>query len=255
MVLNCRRSFRMKLACLTNSHSVSSSGFIQTYLWSNAGFNKLRDRPELDDVEPRFEPVVIKTSHEATASGSSVCKELLGEDWNLRTEPGVYPSILDYHEAYKFGKLTPSTVAEALLPFIRRNIRNASKHSTAFLESKIDLILKAAEESTKRYRNSTYLSPLDGVPVVVKDQEDVSGYSKCLGSKLDYTRKDNATSFNIQQWLDAGAVLVGKTNMHELGMDTTVRAQHSLPLQLVDGLADLVRLACDRTTTPTTAPP
>jgi len=211
-------------ANLISEYSVSSSSFIQSYLWSNAGFNKLRNLPELDGVEPRYEPVVIRTSHESILSDNPACKELLGEDWNLhKPTAGGCPSVLDYHEAYRSGKLTPTVVAEALLPLVRRNIRNASKHSTAILESRVDLVLKAAKDSTKRYQDGKHLSPLDGVPVAVKDQEDVSGYSKCLGSKLDYTRKDDATSFNVQQWLDAGAVLVGKTNMHELGMDTTVR--------------------------------
>ena len=55
----------------------------------------------------------------------------------------------------------------------------------------------------------------------MKDELDITGYRRCLGSKLDLTRKDDATSYCVQRWLDAGAIIVGKTSMHEFGMDTT----------------------------------
>lgn len=138
-----------------------------------------------------------------------------------RAAGGVYPSVLDYHEAYKSGRMTPTSVAEALLPLIQRDVKDVTKHSIAFLDSKVNLIRKVAEESTKRYKEGRPLSPLDGVPVAVKDEADVAGYSKCEGSKLDFTHKHNATSCCVQTWQNAGAVLIGKTNMHELGMDTT----------------------------------
>lgn len=186
----------------------------------------------MKQIDPRYDPTVIKheigvvanglskPTGEPPASGhGSFLGSLLTEKWH-DLSAGVYPSILDYHEAYKSSKLTPTAVAEALLPLVRRDVKDATKHSVAFLESIGDLCLKAAQESTKRYANGTSLSPLDGVPVAVKDEEDVNGYSKCLGSTLDYTRKDDATSFCVQQWLDAGALLIGKTTMHELGLDT-----------------------------------
>ncbi|EMC99159.1 hypothetical protein BAUCODRAFT_31474 [Baudoinia panamericana UAMH 10762] len=195
---------------------ISSSSFIQNLLWANAGFDKLRNRPELEDIDPRYEPIVVQ------ADGESNVQSLSDEEWSARRlSDSVYHSVLDYHEAYKAGKLTPTAVAKALLPLVRRDLKAATKHSTAFLLSNVDLVLAAAEESTKRYGEGRPLGPLDGIPVAVKDEEDVTGYRKCLGSKLDYTRKDNATSHCVQLWLDAGAVLLGKTNMHELGMDTT----------------------------------
>ncbi|KAK4541941.1 hypothetical protein LTR36_007305 [Oleoguttula mirabilis] len=210
------------LALYYGAQLVSSVNLIQSYLWSNAGFDKLRNRPELRNIDPRYEPTVIKCTGEPTSGEQGSLHSLFDEDWTRRKpSAAVYPSILDYHEAYKAGKLTPTAVAEALLPLVRRDAEDVTKHATAFLDSNVDLALKAAQESTKRYRDGTYLSPLDGVPVAVKDEEDIKGYRKCLGSKVDYTREDDATSYCVQQWLDAGAVLIGKTTMHELGMDTT----------------------------------
>lgn len=143
------------------------------------------------------------------------------EDWSLkRPSKATFHSFLDYHEAYTSGRLTPLQVAERILPMIRRDVVSA-KHSVAFLDSRVYLIRRAAEESTARYAAGAPLSPLDGVPMAVKDEQDLTGYRKCLGSKLDFTNEDDATSFCVLKWIEAGALCLGKTNMHELGMDTT----------------------------------
>ena len=191
-------------------------------MWSNAGFGKLRDRPELVDVDPRYEPTVIRSSGKKAAADGELLKALTSEVWQSK-QPAktVFPSTLQYHEAYKSGKLTPLQVAEALMPLIRRDVPNATKHSVAFLDTKVDIVRKAAEESTARYKTGKPLSPLDGVPTAVKDEEDLTGYKKCSGSRLDFTHKHDVTSYCVQKWLDAGALVLGKTTMHELGCDTT----------------------------------
>lgn len=202
---------------------MAASSFVQSALWANAGFGRLRDGDEWGDVEPRYEPTVVKCLSPSLSPSVRLkgATELGSEDWSSYQTAGGYRSVLDYHDAYKAGTLTPIAVVEALLPLIRRDVHERSKHSVAFLDSKVDAIRKAAEESTQRYQNGKSLGVLDGVPVAVKDELDVAGYQKCLGSKVDYTNKLEITSYCVQQWLDAGAVLVGKTNMHELGMDTT----------------------------------
>lgn len=132
----------------------------------------------------------------------------------------TFYSALHYHEAYITGRLTPIAVVEALLPLIRRDIKGA--HSISFLSTKVDIVRKAAEASTARYKAGKPLSPLDGVPMAVKDEQDLTGYPKSLGSRLDFTNKDDVTSHCVQLWLDAGAICVGKTTMHELGSHRSI---------------------------------
>lgn len=197
-------------------------GFVQSFLWANAGFNKLRDRPELDKIDARYEPTCIKLDGSKAGTNDEYLSTLSSEDWTLKKpSKAVFNSVLDYHEAYKSGRTTPLAVAEALLPLIQRNVKNATQHSVAFLDTKVELVRKAAKESTDRYKAGKPRSPIDGVPMAVKDEEDLTGYTKCIGSKLDFTRKDDATSYCVQQWIDAGALCLGKTVMHELGLDTT----------------------------------
>ena len=112
-------------------------------------------------------------------------------------------------------------MVETLLPLIRRDISPAGAHSVAFLQTKVDLVRRAAAESTARYKAGTPLGVLDGVPVAIKDEVDLGGYNKTLGSLKDFTRADGATSWCVRKWQEAGAVIVGKLSMHELGLGTS----------------------------------
>ena len=134
-----------------------------------------------------------------------------------------YYSVADYRQLYLSGTLTPTDVAEALLPLIRRDIPNPTEHSLAWFETRADKVLAAARESTRRYREGRSLGPLDGVPTAVKDEYDVAGYRTCLGSRNTYASADDGheTSWCVRQLEAAGALLLGKLSMHEFGLDTT----------------------------------
>lgn len=213
---------------------ISSVGFIQNHLWSNTGFNRLRGRPELEDVPPRYDPTVIPITSNAESSSAEYTAVTATE--NPRIPPadanGRFHSIHDYHEAYKSGRTTPTAVIEALLPLIRRNEPKPTPHATAWIELREDLILSAAAASTERYKSGKPLGVLDGVPVSVKDEVDVSGYKKRIGTTVDHSNGGRCeTSFCVAQWEAAGAVVVGKTTMHELGLDTTNNnPNHGTPL-------------------------
>lgn len=117
------------------------------------------------------------SSASASASAPNEGDYLLSlqrEDWESRRPVAkTYWSVLDYHYAYVAGELTPTAVAKALLPLINRDVQKPHKHSTAYLQVRENLVLKAAEESTKRYAEGRFLSVLDGVPVAVKDEMDL----------------------------------------------------------------------------------
>lgn len=130
---------------------------------------------------------------------------------------GYYTSA-DYHSLYKSGILTPIDIVNSLLPLIRRDITPAGHHSSAFLDSKVEIIRQAAEASTARYAAGQPLSCLDGVPIAVKDEVELESYKRTLGSILDFTNSANKTAWCVKMLEDAGAVVVGKTNMHEMGL-------------------------------------
>lgn len=192
--------------------SAATFSFVSSFLWGNAGFDKLRGIRELDVYEPRYDPTVIPVSPRAEGDLDirSLGSSMQQSDSELVN--GQY-SIATCCSAYKQGTLTPTAVAKALL-----NLIQDSQHKAAFLESNPSKVIAAAEKSTKRYREGKPVSPLDGVPVAVKDEVDLDGYGKSLGSGKDFTRRAGGTSWCVKKWEEAGAVIIGKLNMHELGL-------------------------------------
>ena len=135
-----------------------------------------------------------------------------------RQDKDSYYTSADYHALFKSAELTPIDVVETLLPLIRRDAQPPGKHSIAFLESHAKPIVAAAEASTERYKKGQSLGALDGVPVVVKDEVHLEGYERTLGSKLDFKGGLEGSSWCVREWEDAGAIVIGKTTMHELGL-------------------------------------
>jgi hypothetical protein len=168
----------------------------------------------LKDYDTRFYPTVTPI-----VDGSAV-SELgpLPQPTKRRTGPDGYYTSADYHALYLSQEITPTAVAEALLPLIRRDTVPPGEHSLAFIDSKIEIIRAAAAASTERYKNGNPLGPLDGVPVAVKDEVDIAGYEKTLGTKLDFTGPTGETAWCVKKWEEAGAIMIGKTNMHQLGL-------------------------------------
>ncbi|PGH28186.1 hypothetical protein AJ80_00076 [Polytolypa hystricis UAMH7299] len=197
---------------------IRSSPFLQGLLFRNAGLGTLQDIDDLRNYEARYDPTVVPILDAATISSS---QSQLPAPTTRRAGNGGYYTSADYHALYLSGELTPTAVAEALLPLIRRDTSPAGEHSIAFIDSKVDIVRAAAAASTERYKNGNPLGPLDGVPVAIKDEVDIEGYKRTLGTKLDFTGANCTTVWCVKQWEQAGAIVVGKTTMHELGLDTT----------------------------------
>ncbi|MCO5588588.1 hypothetical protein L7F22_042545 [Adiantum nelumboides] len=130
-------------------------------------------------------------------------------------------TIRDYANAYMVGAVTPTMVAERFLQAIKESLEPAPGMGLFICYFEED-ILKQAEASTARYKNGEALSILDGVPIAVKDEIDCLPYPTTGGTKwLPKARKVKGDAPAVQRLRECGAVLVGKTNMHELGMGTT----------------------------------
>ena len=183
-------------------------------MWGNAGFDQLRTVKELDDFEVRYDPTVIPVTREAVTDLDLTKLNYLVEQRAEQTLSNRHRSIAHYHAEYKTGSLTPTAVAKTLLKLIK----GTPAHKVAFLTIKDTQVLAAAEASTRRWQAGKALSVLDGIPVAIKDEVDLDGYEKSLGSSQDYTRPEGGTSWCVRKWEEAGAIIIGKLNMHELGL-------------------------------------
>src|SRR5438132_12204553 len=77
-----------------------------------------------------------------------------------------------------------------------------------------------AEAARERFRQGMPLSPLDGIPVAVKDCMDVAGLPSTNGTKF-LTEPMPVDAPLVQRLRAAGAVIFAKTNMHEFGIQPT----------------------------------
>ncbi len=87
----------------------------------------------------------------------------------------------------------------------------------AFLTTTPDLALNQADEADKRLANSES-SPLLGIPVAVKDVLSTKGIQTTCGSKIleGYTPPYNAAV--VENLINAGSIILGKTNTDEFAM-------------------------------------
>lgn len=180
-------------------------------------------RRHLEDYEPRYDPTVISIADStASVNAGEVQHPSSGTSILENLSKKKYYSVADYHALYLSGELTPTAVAKAILPLIRRDISPSGEHSISWWDSRVDLILAAAEASTLRYKNERAIGILDGVPTGIKDEYDVDGYRTCLGSKNDYTpeaaRGQSITNWCVEQLQAAGAINLGKLSMNEFGL-------------------------------------
>lgn len=205
---------------------------MSTYLWRNAGFDILRKLPELESFPPRWDPTVVPrlTAPSVNVTPASLSRLESYRSTNLSKER--FTSIPDLHAAYSNGTLTPLKVVESLLPLIRRDVNEPTAHATAFVQVRFEQVREAAEASTFRWKAGKPLGLLDGVPITVKDDLDIEGYERKLGTKQQF--KPRGTSWCVQTLVEAGAIVVGKATMHELGTgeSDTGETSRSRPLLL-----------------------
>ncbi|KAK2625661.1 hypothetical protein QTJ16_004973 [Diplocarpon rosae] len=199
-------------------------------VWKNTGFANLRKiRTYLEYYEPRYDPTVVPRANPSSPFDSIEDPPVPVPVPSIAELPSNvlnrYYSVTDYQNLYLSGELTPTAVARALLPLIRRDTSPPGRHSIGWFETRVDLVMAAAEASTLRYKNKAPLGPLDGIPTAIKDEYDCEGYTTCLGSVNDYTGEvppgESITAWCVRKIEEAGAVNLGKLSMHEFGLDTS----------------------------------
>lgn len=81
--------------------------------------------------------------------------------------------------------------------------------------------LKRAVEVQKQINDGTLTHPLAGVPVAIKDNMCTEGMLTTCSSKILYNFVPTYTAEAVRRLEEAGAVVIGKTNMDEFAMGST----------------------------------
>lgn len=131
-----------------------------------------------------------------------------------------FASVHDYAKAYRDGSTTPEEVAQKVLDAI-----DASNASNPPLRAVIAVnredVLRQAREATARIKAKRTIGLFDGVPVAVKDEIDMTPFPTTVGTSFLGSSPAKEDAAIVARMRAAGALLVGKTNMHEIGINVT----------------------------------
>ncbi len=135
--------------------------------------------------------------------------------------PGhAFETAADFAAAYRDGRLTPIDVAERVLAATAATEAHAPPLRIFIAQDAEDLRVQA-RASAQRWAEGRPLGPLDGVPVAVKDELDQTPYPTTVGTRFLGHTPAAADADVVRRLRAAGALLVGKTNMHEMGLGVT----------------------------------
>lgn len=90
----------------------------------------------------------------------------------------------------------------------------------AFITETHDLARKHAQTADSRFQAGRPLGELDGLPISIKDNFSTQGIQTTCASKMLIGYKPPYDATVVSRLLNAGGVLMGKTNMDEFGMGT-----------------------------------
>jgi len=177
------------------------------------GFRKVRI-----DETPTLYPIHFV---EAQAEESARISEPSWPGKPDKPAPGFqFATIHVYAAAYREGRTTPEEVAHRFLEAVAAS-DTGDPPLRAFVAVNRDEVLRQAAAATQRIREGKALSLFDGVPVSAKDEVDMVPYGTAAGTGFLGRTPAVADATVVARLRKAGALLIGKTSMHEIGFGVT----------------------------------
>ncbi|KAJ6777370.1 TRANSAMIDASE [Salix koriyanagi] len=132
-----------------------------------------------------------------------------------------YWKIRDYAHAYRSKFVTPSMVAEQIIPVIEE-FNKKDPPMPLLISFDAEEVRKQAAASTKRFEEGSPISILDGIFIAIKDDIDLYPHpSKGATTWMHEVRPVKEDAISVSRLRSCGVIFVGKANMHEFGMGTT----------------------------------
>src|SRR5262249_1408027 len=113
-------------------------------------------------------------------------------------------------------EISPVELVRATL----ERIESLNEKMRAFITITADEALEQAKAAEREIVGG-HKPPLQGIPVSIKDLFDTKGVRTTAGSKVFANRVPGEDAVVVRKLREAGAVMVGKTNMHEFAFGTT----------------------------------
>ena len=134
----------------------------------------------------------------------------------------AYFSIERAARLLRRGEISPVDLVEVSLERIER----WSPQLNVFLTVLAENARRQAKAAEREIRRGRAKSPLHGIPVSLKDNFWTRGVPTTAGSTILANWVPNADSDVAKSLTEAGAILLGKTNMHEFAYGITGENPH-----------------------------
>jgi aspartyl-tRNA(Asn)/glutamyl-tRNA(Gln) amidotransferase subunit A len=177
---------------------------------------------------------VSRRSFLAAAAGGSGAAVLAALGcWPRGSPPKAPPSdiakldLLEAAHAVQSGTLSPVELTRSCLDRIDRLDGRLASFITLTAEGALAAARGAEDEVTRgRWRG-----PLHGIPIALKDNIDTAGVRTTAASAVFADRVPREDADVVQRLKGAGAIVLGKLNMHEFALGTTSAISHFGPVR------------------------
>lgn len=126
-------------------------------------------------------------------------------------------SITEVSELIREKQVSPIDLVTGCLDKIER----LNPTLNAFITVTSEQALNEAETAERDINKGNWKGPLHGIPIGIKDFFDTAGIKTTAAFAAFKDRVPTKDAEAVMRLKEAGAIVVGKTNMHELGMGTT----------------------------------
>jgi mandelamide amidase len=138
----------------------------------------------------------------------------------IMTKPLTDLSATEAIAAMRQGDISAVDYATALLQRCE-----AGKHLNAFITLEPERVLEAASAADKLRATGAQPGPLHGLPIPVKDSVNTKEYRTTGGTRALSNFHPEKNAVLVDQLIAAGAIVMGKTTVHELSFGWTSNNQ------------------------------
>jgi aspartyl-tRNA(Asn)/glutamyl-tRNA(Gln) amidotransferase subunit A len=129
----------------------------------------------------------------------------------------TYADIGKVSESIREGEVSPLEIVNKCL----ERIGALDPELNAFITVMAERAREEAASAGAEIESGNWRGPLHGIPVGIKDFYDTAGTKTTAAFELFEGRVPEKDAAVVTRLREAGAVVIGKTNMHTLGMGTT----------------------------------
>ncbi len=125
-------------------------------------------------------------------------------------------------ELLRTRKISPVELTQAHL----ERIQSLDPQLNCFITLTPELSLQQAQQAEKEIQHGSYRGALHGIPLALKDLYETEGIRTTAGSSFFAEYIPVADAAAVRKLKEAGAVLLGKLNMHEIALGVTNENPH-----------------------------